>query len=91
MPRRRRRFDYRLRVRWWHGGEGDLDAPYRHGPLLDEAQLRAFHDGTHVRPFVFLGAHPVVLGEGVYASAGTRFAVWAPNASRVSVVGDFNG
>ena len=91
VPRRRRRFDYRLRVRWWHGGEGDLDDPYRHGPLLDEAQLRAFHDGTHVRPFVFLGAHPVVLGKGVYASAGTRFAVWAPNASRVSVVGDFNG
>ena len=90
VPRRRRRFDHRLRVRWEHGAEGVYDDPYRHGPLLADADLHYLHEGTHLRPFEVLGAHPLTLGEGALAVEGVRFAVWAPNAQRVSVVGDFN-
>ncbi|MBA3820197.1 MAG: hypothetical protein H0X17_14995, partial [Deltaproteobacteria bacterium] len=44
-------------------------------------------EGTHARLYEKLGAHPATVG-GV---TGTRFAVWAPNAREVSVIGDFNG
>ncbi len=54
--------------------------------LLSDLDVWLLAEGTHLRPYEVLGAHPVSL-EGV---AGTRFGVWAPNASRVSVVGDFN-
>jgi 1,4-alpha-glucan branching enzyme len=54
--------------------------------LLPLAFLQAFRAGDHPRPFEFLGAH-LCRFEGV---AGVRFAVWAPHASRASVVGDFN-
>src|SRR4249919_2231137 len=54
--------------------------------LLPLAFLQAFRAGEHPRPFEFLGAH-LCRFEGV---AGVRFAVWAPHASRASVVGDFN-
>jgi 1,4-alpha-glucan branching enzyme len=54
--------------------------------LLSDLDIWLLSEGTHLRPYEVLGAHPLVL-DGVQ---GTRFAVWAPNASRVSVVGDFN-
>ncbi len=54
---------------------------------LGDVDLHLFAEGTHARLFEKLGAHPGKEG-GV---AGTHFAVWAPNAERVSVVGDFNG
>jgi 1,4-alpha-glucan branching enzyme len=78
-------FRYRLRVTW-PGGVQDLDDPYRFPPLLGEMDVHLLAEGTHLRLHECLGAHPSVV-EGV---PGTRFAVWAPNASRVSVVGDFN-
>ncbi|MBQ0931833.1 1,4-alpha-glucan branching protein GlgB [Ideonella alba] len=90
VPRRRQRFDYRLRITWDHGGSSVLADPYAIGPLLGDADLHFFAEGTHLRPFEMLGALPLTLGEGPHALAGTRFAVWAPNARRVSVVGDFN-
>ncbi|HZB02330.1 MAG TPA: 1,4-alpha-glucan branching protein GlgB [Actinomycetota bacterium] len=52
-------------------------------PQLSDDDLYLFGEGTHARLAAKLGAHP--------ASDGTSFAVWAPNASTVSVVGDFNG
>ena len=55
--------------------------------LSTDHDLYLFNEGTHLRLADKLGAHPGVF-EGV---AGTRFAVWAPNAAAVSVVGDFNG
>jgi 1,4-alpha-glucan branching enzyme len=59
-------------------------------PLTDQAitdfDLYLFGEGKHERIYDKLGAHPYVDGGG----AGTRFAVWAPNAERVSVVGAFN-
>jgi len=88
--RRRKPFDYRLQVRWASGVEGVMGDPYRHGPLIGDLDLHLLSEGRHLRPYEFLGAHPLTLGEGAYEMTGTRFAVWAPNASRVSVVGDFN-
>ena len=54
---------------------------------LTELDTWLLREGTHLRPYEVLGAHPCQL-EG---ADGVRFAVWSPNASRVSVVGDFNG
>ncbi|QIB33019.1 1,4-alpha-glucan branching protein GlgB [Ancylobacter pratisalsi] len=76
---------YRLRARN-AGGEWVLDDPYSFGPALGEIDDHLLVEGTHRQLYERLGAHPCV-HEGV---EGTRFAVWAPNASRVSVVGDFN-
>ena len=78
--------DYRLRVQWQDGNESVLDDPYRFPPVLGEMDVWLMGEGSHLRPYEVLGATQRVL-EGV---AGTSFAVWAPNASRVSVVGDFN-
>jgi len=63
------------------------DDPARHGPLLGELDLYLIAEGTHLNLADCLGAQ-VLAVDGV---PGTRFAVWAPNARRVSVVGDFNG
>ena len=59
----------------------------RHELLLTDYDLHLLAEGTHYRTYEKLGAHVRKVG-GV---AGVHFAVWAPNASRVSVVGDFNG
>jgi 1,4-alpha-glucan branching enzyme len=94
LPRRRKHFDYRLQVRWHdglQGSEGRYADAYAYGPLLADLDLHLLGEGTHLRPYEVLGAHPMTLGEGVYAVDGVRFAVWAPNARRVSVVGNFNG
>jgi 1,4-alpha-glucan branching enzyme len=56
--------------------------------LFSEDDLYLFNEGTHRRLYEKLGAHPQVR-DG--APAGTNFAVWAPNAEEVCVVGDFNG
>lgn len=64
----------------------ELEDPFRFGPVLGEMDEYLFAEGTHRRLWQVLGAH-VITHEGV---EGTHFAVWAPNADRVSVVGDFN-
>ena len=63
-----------------------FDDPYRFGPGLGELDLYLLAEGRHDHAYRQLGAH-VIKHEGV---TGTRFAVWAPNACGVSVVGDFN-
>ena len=68
-----------------------IDDPYRFGSQLREGDVWLLGEGTHLRPYEVLGAHPLVVGEGAQAVGGVRFAVWAPSARRVSVVGDFNG
>ena len=55
--------------------------------LLEGADLYYFNEGTHSRLYEKLGAHPLRLGE----TQGTYFAVWAPNAAYVYVMGNFNG
>jgi len=77
---------YQLRVRWQDGSESLIDDPYRFGTVLGEMDVWLLGEGSHLRPYEILGATPRAM-DGV---AGTAFAVWAPNASRVSVVGDFN-
>ena len=79
-------FPYRLHVRWSDGVESVLEDPYRFGPMLSDPDIWLLGEGTHLRPYEVLGASRGVIG----SVQGTRFAVWAPNASRVSVVGDFN-
>ena len=76
---------YRLRVQT-HGISYDAEDPYRFGPTLGAFDLHLISQGTHHDLGHCLGAHPATM-DGV---AGVRFAVWAPNARRVSVVGDFN-
>jgi len=55
--------------------------------LLADDDLYLFNEGSHFRLYQKLGAHPLTVGN----SSGTYFAVWAPNARQVSVIGDFNG
>src|SRR5690554_498399 len=57
------------------------------GSLITDYDVYLFRQGNHFRLYERLGSHPVVL-EG---TQGTFFAVWAPNAAEVSVIGDFNG
>jgi len=78
-------FAYRLRIRT-PDGERDIDDPYRFGPVLSDADARSLARGDHLSSYRLLGAHPTVV-EGV---EGVAFAVWAPHAMRVAVVGDFN-
>jgi 1,4-alpha-glucan branching enzyme len=77
---------YRLQVRWADGSDSTIDDPYRFGAVLGDMDVWLLAEGSHLRPYEILGANPRQMG-GV---DGTSFAVWAPNASRVSVVGDFN-
>ena len=85
IPCRKNRFDYRLRFerdgKAWEGRD-----PYSFGPILSDFDAHLLAEGRHQDLYTKLGAHPMQL-EGV---AGIAFAVWAPNARRVSVVGDFN-
>src|SRR5690606_16045598 len=60
--------------------------PYSFGPVLGPMDDYYLKEGSHLRLFDKLGAHEMEF-EGIH---GTHFAVWAPNASRVSVVGPFN-
>ena len=76
---------YKLRVT--QGDEiREIEDPYRFGPFLGELDRHFLSEGTHLEIYRRLGAHMVEL-DGV---AGVNFAVWAPSARRVSVVGDFN-
>jgi len=79
--------DYRLRVTFGRDHVVEIDDPYRYGRLLSDYDLHLFAEGTHYRAYERFGAHRVRVG----STTGIHFAVWAPNAERVSVVGDFNG
>ncbi len=76
---------YVLTVRW-PGGEQTTEDPYAFGPLLGELDLHLIGEGRHLELARALGSNLVTV-DGV---RGVRFAVWAPNARRVSVVGTFN-
>ena len=60
--------------------------PYSFPPLVTDYDQHLFSEGRHHRIYDFLGAHPRVVAD----AEGVHFAVWAPNAVRVSVIGDFN-
>lgn len=84
MPPRKR--SYALRVTWAPGDSQVIEDPYRFPSTLGELDLYFLGEGSDRYVYQKLGAHP----KTVSGVPGTRFAVWAPNASRVSVVGDFN-
>ncbi len=77
---------YRLRIKTVDGSASEFEDPYRFPILISDFDLHLFAEGTNYESYHSLGAHLVEI-EGV---AGVRFAVWAPNAEVVSVVGDFN-
>jgi 1,4-alpha-glucan branching enzyme len=78
--------DYRLVVHFPGDHVVEIDDPYRYGRVLSDYDLHLFGEGTHYRAFDKLGAHRIRVGTTV----GVHFAVWAPNADRVSLIGDFN-
>jgi len=78
---------YRLRIHWPGDIVQETEDPYSFGLLLGELDMYLLAEGKHLELGRCLGAQPMCI-EGV---RGVRFAVWAPNAQRVSVVGDFNG
>jgi 1,4-alpha-glucan branching enzyme len=79
--------DYRLEVHYPAGDTYVLRDPYAFDPTIGELDLHLAGEGRHERLYERLGAHPREV-DGV---PGVAFAVWAPNARSVSVVGDFNG
>jgi len=76
---------YRLKARW-DGHVAEIEDPYRFPPVLSDFDLYLLGEGTHLEAYDRLGAHPMT-HDGV---AGVGFVVFAPNARRVSVVGEFN-
>ena len=78
--------DYQLVLRYAGGAEVVTPDPYSFGQVLTDFDQYLMGEGTHKELWRALGAH-VREHEGV---RGTHFAVWAPNANRVSLVGDFN-
>ena len=86
LPGRTLPLRYRLRFHLAGGAVREVDDPYRFTPTLGDMDLHLFGEGRHLRLWEKLGAHPMTV-DGV---AGVSFAVWAPNAVRVSVIGSFN-
>ncbi|UEA17354.1 1,4-alpha-glucan branching protein GlgB [Pasteurella canis] len=85
VPKTRTFFAYQLQVFW--GGESQIiEDPYRFHPMLTDLDNWLLSEGSHLRPYEVLGAHFMEC-DGV---SGVNFRLWAPNARRVSLVGDFN-
>jgi 1,4-alpha-glucan branching enzyme len=78
---------YHIRVTAWDGSHYLTRDPYQFGPIMGEVDLHLFAEGQHWNIYDKFGAHLRTIGD----ATGVYFAVWAPNAQRVSVVGDFNG
>ena len=79
-------FPYRLKKTDESGGTDIIIDPYIFLPVLSDFDLHLMAEGTHYSQYEKLGAHEMTV-EGV---EGVFFAVWAPNALSVSVIGDFN-
>ena len=77
---------YKLRITCADGSVREIEDPYRFAPIITKEETARFSAGIHYEAYRMLGAH-LMTADGV---AGVHFAVWAPNAMRVSVVGDFN-
>jgi 1,4-alpha-glucan branching enzyme len=78
---------YHIRITAWDGSHYLTRDPYQYGPIMGEVDLHLFAEGQHWKIYEKFGAHVRTIGD----ATGVYFAVWAPNAQRVSVVGDFNG
>jgi 1,4-alpha-glucan branching enzyme len=87
LPGVKSNVDYRLQLTGWDDSTAVVHDPYAYGPIMGDVDLHLFSEGNHLEIYEKFGARLHTVGgvDGVY------FAVWAPNAQRVSVVGDFNG
>ena len=79
--------DYRVVTQFASGVTVERGDPYNFGRVLTDFDMHLFGEGRHLRTYQKLGAHVMTLGH----TRGVHFAVWAPSAQRVSVIGDFNG
>lgn len=79
-------FVYYFDVVFGDGKKKKIVDPYAFEPVIDPIDISKFNDGIHYEIYEKLGAHPCIV-DGI---EGVLFAVWAPNAKRVSVVGNFN-
>jgi 1,4-alpha-glucan branching enzyme len=79
-------FPYRIRIKTPDGNVSSFKDPYSFGQVLTDYDLHLIGEGTHYREYEKLGAHVVKVG----GTRGVHFAVWAPNARSVHVIGDFN-
>lgn len=78
--------NYKFKVTNWENVTWEIDDPYKYPPVLTDFDMHLFGEGNHYRIYEKLGAHSMK----VEGANGVLFTVWAPNAKRVSVVGNFN-
>jgi 1,4-alpha-glucan branching enzyme len=86
FPERKDVFAYRIRMKSLEGTVSEFYDPYSFLPVLTDFDLHLIGEGNHYNLYEKLGAHEMNI-DGV---GGVHFAVWAPNARRVSVIGNFN-
>lgn len=86
IPKVKRISAYTLVVTYDNGVTQEIKDPYSYQQILADKDLSKFSEGIHYNIYDKLGAHCIEI-DGV---KGVHFAVWAPNAVRVSIVGDFN-
>ncbi|MFZ3137867.1 MAG: 1,4-alpha-glucan branching protein GlgB [Thermodesulfovibrionales bacterium] len=79
-------FPYRIRIKSYDGAISEFYDPYAFLPVLTDFDLHLIGEGSHYKTYEKLGTHIMEIN-GI---KGVHFAVWAPNARRVSVIGDFN-
>ena len=77
---------YTLKASLEDGTTEEFEDPYRFAPVITKEDTARFAAGIHYEAYRMLGAHMMTIDK----TQGVHFAVWAPNALRVSVVGDFN-
>ncbi|MCS5714456.1 1,4-alpha-glucan branching protein GlgB [Herbiconiux sp. CPCC 205716] len=83
--------DYEIEARYDDGTSWTADDPYRYSPTLGELDLHLIGEGRHEKLWDVLGSHVETVRGVDSDTEGTAFAVWAPHARAVRVIGDFNG
>ena len=86
LPEKKDIFPYQIRIKTHEGTVTEFYDPYSFLPVLTDFDLHLIGEGTHYNLYEKLGARVME----VNTVKGVHFAVWAPNAKRVSVIGDFN-
>lgn len=86
-----RTMDYRVLTTWGDGVEHEQDDPYRFAPTVGEVDLHLVNEGRHEQLWTVLGARVRSFEGPLGRVEGTSFAVWAPRARSVHVIGDHNG